>query len=186
MNFDEAALLWKAVRLSGGPILEIGRRHAGSTVLLATAAPGRRVVSIDLHPDHNSRAEAVLQGDDMRERVALLVGDSRSSQLGPSFGMIFVDGDHSYDGVLADIVAHWPRLHSHEGRPGLAVFHDAVPNDGLAYLNQLNHCPGVKTVCDRLLSGGIASRIESAGSLLVLEKRTELPPDWELLLRKVT
>src|SRR2546430_7796571 len=37
-GFDEAALLWKAVKASSGNILEIGRNLAGSTVLLAAAA----------------------------------------------------------------------------------------------------------------------------------------------------
>src|ERR1700724_4312253 len=47
-GFDEAALLWKAVKATAGNILEIGRNLAGSTVLLAAAAAERTVYSVDL------------------------------------------------------------------------------------------------------------------------------------------
>src|SRR5207237_930554 len=41
-GFDEAAVLWKAVKATSGNMLEIGRNLAGSTVLLdAAAAPDR-------------------------------------------------------------------------------------------------------------------------------------------------
>src|SRR6266702_1597769 len=47
-GFDEAALLWKAVKATAGDILEIGRNRAGSTVLLAAAAGrDRQIYSID-------------------------------------------------------------------------------------------------------------------------------------------
>ena len=47
-GFDEAALLWKAIKATSGRVLEIGRNLAGSTVLLAAAAgPDREIYSID-------------------------------------------------------------------------------------------------------------------------------------------
>src|SRR5437763_12531385 len=47
-GFDEAALLWKAVKATSGNILEIGRNLAGSTVLLAAASESdRQIYSID-------------------------------------------------------------------------------------------------------------------------------------------
>jgi len=47
-GFDEAALLWKAVKSPSGDILGIGRNLAGSTVLLAAASEAdRNIYSID-------------------------------------------------------------------------------------------------------------------------------------------
>ena len=44
-GFDEAALLWKAVKTTTGNILEIGRNFGGSTVLLAVAGPDREIAA---------------------------------------------------------------------------------------------------------------------------------------------
>ncbi len=55
MNFDEAALLWKAVRASSGPMLEVGSRFGDSAVLMLSAAPDRALFSIDLSRPIRSR-----------------------------------------------------------------------------------------------------------------------------------
>src|SRR5205807_6463196 len=53
-GFDEAALLWKAVKSTSGNILEIGRNLGGSTVLLATAAAANReIYSIDIRSNED-------------------------------------------------------------------------------------------------------------------------------------
>ena len=178
-NFDEAALLWRAVRATSGPILEIGRRFGGATLLLAAASGDRPVTSLDIAPQHKPRVQAAFDriARDRPGKLTLLVRDSTLALPGASFGMIFVDGDHSYDGVRADLSAHWPALAPQDGRPALAVFHDAVPNDGRKYESQPNHCPGVAQVCDEVVASGQARVVASAGSALVLEK-TGTGPLW--------
>ena len=178
MNFDEAALLWKTARRTVGPILEIGRCRAGSTALLAAAAPGRRIVSVDLAPKHAREAEAFLARPEMAEQIELRVGDSRVPFPDERFGMLFIDGDHEYDGVRADVAAHWAELESFEDAPPLAVFHDAEPNPGLAHENRINHAPGVTRLCEALVAAGIAERITTAGSVSAVRKVKELPPDF--------
>ena len=175
MNFDEAALLWKAIRSTAGPILEIGRRHAGSTALICAASGNRRVVSIDIAPEHHPRAEQYLARPEHSSRLTMLVGDSRQPMPDEKFGMAFIDGDHEYQGVFADTVAHWPEFVSHEGRPTLVLYHDAVPNDGLAHCNEENYCPGVQRLCDELVASGAAVRGTTGGSVLALTKIEELP-----------
>src|SRR5438105_2089005 len=60
-GFDEAALLWKAVKATSGNILELGRNLAGSTVLLAAAAePAREIYSIDNRSNEDSACKAYL------------------------------------------------------------------------------------------------------------------------------
>ena len=130
LNFDEAALLWRTARETGGTILEIGRYQAGSTVLLAASAAGRRVVSIDIDPQHHAVADQFLQRPDIAPHLELLVADSRQPLKGREFGMLYIDGDHSYEGVRADVQAHWNELQPTNGRPALAAFHDVVPRIG--------------------------------------------------------
>ena len=175
MNFDEAALLWKSVRTTDGAILEVGRRHAGSTVLLCAAAGSREVVSIDIAPQHAPQSDAFLKQPTVADRVTLIISDSRQSLPNRRFGMLFIDGDHSYEGVKQDTIAHWPALLRNGEHPALASFHDAVPNPGLVYAGELNHCPGVRQLCEELVNAGAAKKHASAGSLLVLEKVSELP-----------
>ncbi|MFU8830412.1 MAG: class I SAM-dependent methyltransferase, partial [Phycisphaerales bacterium] len=120
LDFDEAALLYRMVTQTSGPILEIGRRLAGSTVLLAEASGGvtgtRRIVSLDIAPAHDAYAERYLNQDGVRERMDLRVTDSRLPlSEGERFGLVFIDGDHSYEGVLADTLTHWSSLEEHDG-----------------------------------------------------------------------
>ena len=200
MNFDEAALLWKSVRATHGGVLEIGRRFGGSTVLLALAAPGRTITSIDVAPEHASIAQAFFDRPEIAARLELLVADSRKPLPGRRFGVLFIDGYHSFEGVLCDVEAHWNSLQG--GSPLLCIFHDAVPNPGLhpepegivaiteAARRRVddplltNHFIGVEFVRELLVARGFARHLESAGSVLVLEKSADLPADFGATARR--
>ncbi|HUE40285.1 MAG TPA: class I SAM-dependent methyltransferase, partial [Chthoniobacterales bacterium] len=93
-GFDEAALLWKAVKATSGKVLEIGRNFGGSTVLLAAAAPDREIYSIDNRSHENSACKNYLTRSENRQRVQLLVTDSRQALPDLGFGFLFIDGDH--------------------------------------------------------------------------------------------
>lgn len=198
-GFDEAALLWKAVKATAGNVLEIGRNFGGSTVLLAAAGADRQIYSIDNRSHENSACKAYLTRSEISQRVHLLVTDSRRTLPDLSFGLLFIDGDHSFEGVLADVVAHWNSLQSRDGNIALAAFHDALPNDNFKWrdedrqLNRLwtrlknkvrkrqkaeiaqDYSPGVMRVCDELVRQGAAKKWGGAGSMLVLQKLTDLP-----------
>jgi len=199
MNFDEAALLWKAVRATDGEVLEIGRRYGGSTVLLLAASATRRVTSIDLAPEHHPEVQAVFDRPEQASRLRLVVGDSRTRVAGATFGFALIDGDHTSDGVLADVEAHWPSLAG--AHAVLCAFHDAVPNRGLhpefgmdvigdtasRHLNQpllTNHFVGIECVCTELVASSVATPWGSAGSMLVLRKTGELPADFGARVRR--
>lgn len=175
-NFDEAACLWEAVQNTRGNILEIGRRLGGSTYLLISAANGRHVTSIDIAPLHHPRIAKTLAYWEKQGAVTLVVGDSRTYASGP-LGLLFIDGDHSFPGCSADVVAHWAQLHPVESHKALAVFHDAVPNNGRAYENSSNHDPAVTEVCARIIECGAGILVKTVGSMLVMEKLKELPSD---------
>ena len=172
-NLDESALLWKTVKRTAGPILEIGRCRGGSTILISVAADKRKVYSVDLEPVKDPKINDYL----IDNNVSVIIDDSRKP-INESFGMIFFDGDHTYEGIVSDIKAHWKNLKDFGNGPPQALFHDAVRNDGLKYDNLLNHCPEVKLACRRLIESGAATKIEKAGSMLTVEKIAELPPDF--------
>jgi predicted O-methyltransferase YrrM len=209
-GFDEAALLWKAVKATSGNILEIGRNLAGSTVLLAAAAgPDREIYSIDNRSNENRTCKDYLARAANKARVHLLVADSRAALPNLRFGFLFVDGDHTLDGVLADVVAHWNAVQSSDETPALVAFHDALPNDNFKWrdanrkLNRLSirvknkfrkrqkpevapdYEPGVLKVCDELIRQGLAAKWQSAGSMLVMRKLDELPRNFSEIARKM-
>ena len=166
MNYDEAELLWNSIKDTQGTILEIGRRHGGSTVLIAAAAgPDRPVISVDIAPAHHKTSEKYFADAEFSKSLTIIKDDSANITTG-ELGLLFVDGDHSYAGVSKDIKHHWPDVV--EG--GLVVFHDAVPNPGLEYIKQINHCPGVTQACQELVDAGKGEEVAKAGSVLVLRK----------------
>src|SRR6266581_8239094 len=209
-GFDEAAILWKAVKATSGNILEIGRNLAGSTVLLAAAVgPDREIYSIDNRSHEDRACKDYLARAANKDRVHLLVADSRVPLPNLRFGLLFIDGDHTFEGVLADVVAHWNALQSSGEKPALAAFHDALPNQNFKWrdadrnLNRLwirlknksrkrqkpqiapDYEPGVLKVCDELIHQGLAEKWRSAGSMLVVKKLGDLPRNFSEVARKV-
>jgi predicted O-methyltransferase YrrM len=207
-GFDEAALLWKAAKATSGNILEIGRNLAGSTVLLATAAGQDRVIySIDNRSNEDGACKNYLERPEHKARVHVLVADSRVALPNLRFGFLFIDGDHTFEGVLADVIAHWNALQAKDEKPALAAFHDALPNDNFKWrdadrkLKRLwirlknkfrkrqkpevapAYEPGVLRVCDELIRQGLAARWGAAGSMLVVKKLGDLPRNFSEIAR---
>lgn len=207
-GFDEAALLWKAIRSTSGNILEIGRNRAGSTVLLAAASEsGREIYSIDNRSHENPACKSYLERPEQMSRVHLLVADSRAPLPNLRFGLLFIDGDHTFEGVLADVVAHWNALQSAGEKPALAAFHDALPNDNfkwrdsgrrwkrfwIRFKNRFRkqqkpeigpaYEPGVLKVCEALIQRGLAAKWGAAGSMLAMRKLSDLPQNFSEIVR---
>ena len=138
LRFDEAALLFGLVRSLGqATIAELGRYKGGSTVLIAAAmAEGSELWSYDLHlhgPDGPRGEELDRELADALERlgvadgVRLLVADTRTAEQPPTpCDLVFVDGDHSYEGARADFERWADAI-----RPGgHLLLHDAVDTGG--------------------------------------------------------
>jgi hypothetical protein len=169
-RIDEGAMLWRAVKSSGGPILEIGRAAGGSTLLLLGASADRPVISIDRDPQHARVSDRVFRRPDVARRLKLYRQTSRDPIAEKAFGMIFVDADHSYEGICHDIATYWNSLRPWDGKPALAAFHDGADNP-------ITFVEPVKQACDELLAEpGVARRVESWGSMLVLEKTGDIDP----------
>ncbi len=127
----------------GVRVLEIGTACGFSTVSMASVA--QWVISVDHHAHINdslSIAWSNLKSYGFNDRVTLLVGDSNTAlaDLSPkSFDLIFIDGDHSAQGLTLD-VKHALRLIKPSG---VLAFHDYGEDT----------CPDVAPTIDKLFTG---------------------------------
>jgi predicted O-methyltransferase YrrM len=113
-------------------IVEIGTGLGGTTVLLTRAAADDAiVVSVDL-PRCQGRERLVAAAARPPQSVHCLRADSHAQATrnkveallrGRQVDLLFIDGDHSAEGVRADLALYSPLL-----RPGgWIAFHDIVP-----------------------------------------------------------
>ena len=128
LQLDEAALLYRLAKHSapGAAIVEIGRFKGGTTLMLASALPdGAELWSYDLHvalradmsgPRLDAELRTALDRYGLSDRVHLVVGDSRTAEPPPRpCALVFVDGDHTYEGARADY-ERWRELVAPGGR----------------------------------------------------------------------
>jgi predicted O-methyltransferase YrrM len=166
LQVDEAALLYRLARdAQSGPFVEIGRFKGGSTVVFATALPaGIELWSYDLHvalrPDMpgaelDAELRDALARYGLDGKVHLVVADSRTvDPPSEEIELLFVDGDHSYEGAKADF-DRWGAF----VRPGgHLLFHDAVDTGGYG-----NVYPGVARLAGEIGAGW--TRQPGAGSI---------------------
>ncbi|HET6242911.1 MAG: class I SAM-dependent methyltransferase [Bacteroidetes bacterium] len=127
--------------LKPSTIAEIGTANGGSLFLFSRlAAPDARIVSVDL-PNvkfgggykswrKNFFKKMVLPKQDLH----LLIGDSHSSKMlgkvqillpGKKVDFLFIDGDHTYNGVKKDFEMYSPFVR----KGGMIAFHDIVKGD---------------------------------------------------------
>jgi predicted O-methyltransferase YrrM len=118
----EAEYLYLCAQEATIGIVEVGRFHGGSTFLLACANARVPIWSVDLEPQNDARLEQLLADESVGRNVTLVVGDSHRDELPEigSFDLLFVDGDHSYEGCLGDLERFVPRL----APRGQIVLHD--------------------------------------------------------------
>lgn len=112
-------------------MLEVGAAGGGTTFLLAgAAAPDATIITLDLS-FNKSRQAAVNCFAQAGQQMICLKHDSHTmdarqaveaSLKGRALDLLYLDGDHSYEGVKADFELYSPLV-----RPGgIIVFHDIV------------------------------------------------------------
>lgn len=128
-----AELEWMLERVKGATsLLEVGSSFGGTLKRLASVMPkGSLIVSVDLPCDETPKflnpgptlQETCRQIGILGGRVELFVGDSHApevvqavSDLAP-FDFVFIDGDHTYEGVKQDWENYGPLGH-------IVAFHD--------------------------------------------------------------
>jgi len=158
LDLHEAGLLYKyASKVAAGNILEIGRYWAGSTVLLAVATHAKdmtKVISVDVVEGcHDPDADDWLKEYPWKNRIDIRVDNSWAMENIP-ISLLFVDGDHTYEGVKKDFIHHWNYLN------GPCLAHDYTDPT----------CEGVTQFIDEWIEDGYAEPIEQAGTMIALKK----------------
>lgn len=129
MDFDEAGHLFSAAKsIPGCRALEVGRFSGGSAALLGTAlrAVGGRLISVDINDSEDKAIKKFLERYGLNQVVDLVVADSRAYKIEPeSLDLVFIDGDHRYEGVKADFY----NLRNALKVGGHLLFHDYFSGD---------------------------------------------------------
>jgi len=127
-----------------GEALEVGSAYGYSAVVMALA--GARVTAVDPHAGEVPGSAAQMAGNlaayGVAERVTIRIGASQQilPTLEPgSFGLVFIDGDHTEATVEHDV--GWARKLLRPG--GVLAAHDW--DEGT--------CPGVRAALERLFGG---------------------------------
>jgi predicted O-methyltransferase YrrM len=174
LAFDEAAYMWRLCRsISAGRLVEIGRFKGGSTFLMAAAmGDAAEIDSYDLHlisthdgAELDRRLSEALRRYGLEERVRLHVQDSRRvNPPADSYDLVFIDGDHSYEGARADFL-HWRDA----VRPGgHVVFHDAAKTRQFS-----KAAPGLRELIPEIEGehGGRFEKVDAVGTLVHFRRR---------------
>jgi predicted O-methyltransferase YrrM len=119
----EIEFLFACARRAKKGILEIGRFNGGSVFLMACANSEVPIYSIDIKPQNDLLLGQLFEMHDVGENVTLIVGDSQHTTYDniQTFDLLFIDGDHSYDGCKADLNNWFDKL----AVGGYVVFHDS-------------------------------------------------------------
>lgn len=139
MPIRQAAYLFGLIReIKPQKAIEIGRYKGGSTLLIAAAMGGEgKFWSIDigekearLHGDKTARSFDGQLADACTRlglKVNIIVGDSRTVEVDTGeVDLVFIDGDHSYEGVRNDFERFGKRV-----RIGGAVLFDDAFDEGI-------------------------------------------------------
>lgn len=120
---------------ANGLIVEIGGEFGMSASLFVKGARQGNVtvVTVDLFPDAILAAYRANLEEAKLDRTVQIVGDSKQVTLedvlsaahlmrSKKIDLLFIDGDHTYEGVKADIESWIP----HVKKDGVVVFHDCA------------------------------------------------------------
>jgi hypothetical protein len=130
-QFELASFLVHVTRAKPKAVVEIGVARGATTRLLARlAAPDATIIGIDVNPppwqgDEPPRLPGQhfihIQGN---SHEATTLERARKALPGETIDLLFIDGDHSYEGVKRDYELYSPLV-----RPaGLIAFHDINPD----------------------------------------------------------
>ena len=120
----EMEYLFLVARRAKHGILEVGRFNGGSCFMMACAASDVPIYSIDIAPQDDDMLRKLFVQHQLGANVQLIVGDSHERY--PQVGIVdvaFIDGDHSYEGCMGDLV-NW---YDHLASGGHLILHDSYP-----------------------------------------------------------
>lgn len=119
----EIEYLYMLARRARTGIIETGRFNGGSVLIFALANGTVPISSLDIAPQDDARLTALLSNLGCGGNVRLITGDSQHTKY-PDVGeadLLYVDGDHSYAGCMADLNNWWDSVRV----GGHVVLHDS-------------------------------------------------------------
>jgi len=174
MPIRQVAYLFGLVRqMKARKVIEIGRYKGGSTLVIAAAMDGEgQFWSIDLgdkearlhdrslcRPFDEQIADACAR---LGLKVNLLVGDSRTIQVDTGeVDLVFIDGDHSYEGVKSDFERFGKRV-----RIGGGVLFDDAFDEGIFK----SHSDSVGRLVHEVIAGGEFRLVKTVNRMAHLER----------------
>ena len=119
----EMQYVFTVARRARHGIVEIGRFSGGSCFLMSCAAPTAPIFSIDFGPQNDELLIRFFKQHSVGQNVTLYVGDFQRTKYPdiPQVDVLFIDGDRSYQGCMADIVNWYEKLLPN----GHLLFHDS-------------------------------------------------------------
>lgn len=164
----EMEFLFACARRAKRGILEVGRFNGGSAFLMACANPDVPIYSIDIAPQDDQLLTRMFETHGIGKNVRLIVGDSQHTKYQDveDFDLLFIDGDHSYDGCKADLNNWFSQL----AVGGYVVFHDSYLGSPVqdVVLDFVANQQGIEIVLSPLI--GRSYWRYPAGSLACLRK----------------
>jgi predicted O-methyltransferase YrrM len=127
-------LTYLSSTITTGSIVNIGCWKGRSLRYLLDGHPNPlvKIYAIDLHLHPDDLQENVLQYD-THHQITLIQGSSTDpttlDQILPTISLIFIDGDHTCPGALADLNNFWDKLLP----GGIIVLHDTFDINGTYY-----------------------------------------------------
>lgn len=108
----EIETLYSIAKSIKGNIVEIGRFNGGSTSVLCSANTTSNIYSIDISPKNDPLLISLFSELMIGRNVSLIVGDANiiANSFNHPIDLLFIDGDHSYDGCISDLKSWWPKL----------------------------------------------------------------------------
>jgi predicted O-methyltransferase YrrM len=110
--------------------LEVGYHEGGSFAILSKLCTGKKLV-VDVKRHHYPGFDEFMSG----EEYEILIGSSQTQEMFeqvrnfcPTYDLIFIDGDHTYDGVSRDFELYKQLL----SPKGIMLFHDVDPDHAFA------------------------------------------------------
>lgn len=173
ISFEESVLLYRlAVSAKGGGIVEIGSYRGRSAVFLARGSlDGARlpVYAVDPHkaftgvlggmfgPADRTAFYRAMLDNECSEIVSLinLSSESFASTWKEAVSLLWVDGDHRYEGVRRDVECWVPHLQS----DGVIAFDDAL--DGAL---------GPRRLIDEMTASAAFVEIGGVGKIVVIKR----------------
>lgn len=138
-----------AERLPEHPLcVNIGSGAGTSVLALYEARADAKIVDIDINPE-NGIAQLTEAGALADPRYQRLLGASQTIEFHAVYDYLFIDGDHTEDGIRGDLGAWLWR-----GKPkAFLLVHDYWPYPADHELAGVDYWPDVRRVCDELMAG---------------------------------